>query len=654
MVNVKNIFGMAAIAAAMASCTDNDAINTDPTLNTGKSFATFKIELPTTNGTRADNDAKPGTPEFNGGDDFEYSVNDATVLVFQKDNSNDENDYKFVTSTSINPEDMQAESATDDGVTTTYKVVAELGKGVKVGTDNNYYALVFLNSTDKITIPSPGETYGQWSTDSKNADPDIYVEKVKDYGIIMANSPSMKSGNEPETLVKMSGVYESKDEAEKNPATNVCVEHGLVKVSLNAASDNKGNNNFELSGDYSGDQAQVKSWMLDITNKSTYPVHVVKNNAIDLASTYSSIWSKPRFLGSNRVYWGIDPNYTGLKDATLDECKEQFFYIDPKYENISDYAACGYYYVCSDVKGNQTRESAGGHDNYKSSDLGHSSYCLENTFDIDNMRQGQTTRVVVQVKYSPKCVQKFHEENPNYDGFDTFFQYGDNKKFYTCEDFVKTLIQAFVYAYNKDFATDGSGVAKITVEDMTPENSDYSGIFQNIIDGALSNVERYVIDNSDDRADDRKNFLYYLSNLTIKGENWSLYFDDNLEGVYDDDDAMARFTADIWSKFDNKLSIYADGYCYYPIRLKHFNELTPWAPGDATYGANNATQNEKYLGRYGILRNNWYDLTVRNINRPGTPEVPEVIPDTPDDEDSYINVSVKILDWAKRTQKVDL
>ena len=65
--------------------------------------------------------------------------------------------------------------------------------------------------------------------------------------------------------------------------------------------------------------------------------------------------------------------------------------------------------------------------------------------------------------------------------------------------------------------------------------------------------------------------------------------------------------------------------------------------------------NLNWLGRYGVLRNNWYDLTIEKISGPGYPDVPEVKPDTPDDEDTkYINVSVKILDWAKRSQKVDL
>ena len=100
------------------------------------------------------------------------------------------------------------------------------------------------------------------------------------------------------------------------------------------------------------------------------------------------------------------------------------------------------------------------------------------------------------------------------------------------------------------------------------------------------------------------------------------------------------------------ITTYVNGESYYIARIKHFgDDLTPWAAGEDTYGANN----EKYLGRYGVLRNNWYDLTVNSISGPGYPDVPEIKPNTPDDEDTkYISVSVKILDWAKRSQSVDL
>ena len=100
------------------------------------------------------------------------------------------------------------------------------------------------------------------------------------------------------------------------------------------------------------------------------------------------------------------------------------------------------------------------------------------------------------------------------------------------------------------------------------------------------------------------------------------------------------------------IKTYKNGESYYIARIKHFgDDLTPWNAGDVPYG----TDNDKYLGRYGVLRNNWYDLTINKISGPGYPDVPEVKPNTADDEDTkYINVSVKILDWAKRSQSWDL
>ena len=103
-------------------------------------------------------------------------------------------------------------------------------------------------------------------------------------------------------------------------------------------------------------------------------------------------------------------------------------------------------------------------------------------------------------------------------------------------------------------------------------------------------------------------------------------------------------------KITSGIATYLDGVTYYIARIKHFNELTPWTAGKP-YG----TDNDKYLGRYGVLRNNWYDLSVTSISGLGYPDVPEVKPTVPDDEnEQYINVEVKILSWAKRSQQIKL
>ena len=99
------------------------------------------------------------------------------------------------------------------------------------------------------------------------------------------------------------------------------------------------------------------------------------------------------------------------------------------------------------------------------------------------------------------------------------------------------------------------------------------------------------------------------------------------------------------------INTYLNGVTYYIARVRHFDDdKTPWSSGEA-YNA----ENGKYLGRYGMLRNNSYVLEVGKVFGPGYPGVPPVDPTLPDDEnEKYLSVSVKSLSWAKRSHTVDL
>lgn len=98
---------------------------------------------------------------------------------------------------------------------------------------------------------------------------------------------------------------------------------------------------------------------------------------------------------------------------------------------------------------------------------------------------------------------------------------------------------------------------------------------------------------------------------------------------------------------DKGIAYYKGGVTYYAAYIQHILPL-------------NTSDNK--LGKYSVVRNNWYELTVNSISsigepaRPGTGTDPST-PDTPGDidvEKSYIDVSINILKWAKRTQNVDL
>lgn len=109
-------------------------------------------------------------------------------------------------------------------------------------------------------------------------------------------------------------------------------------------------------------------------------------------------------------------------------------------------------------------------------------------------------------------------------------------------------------------------------------------------------------------------------------------------------------------------SYYKDGLAYYKVLVKHFGDVEtplrsaadiPGSTYDDVYPAANRAQN--YLGRYSIVRNNWYQIALDGIKHIGKPSVPEIPADTPDDEiDAYLKVRINILSWGIRRQNVTL
>lgn len=106
---------------------------------------------------------------------------------------------------------------------------------------------------------------------------------------------------------------------------------------------------------------------------------------------------------------------------------------------------------------------------------------------------------------------------------------------------------------------------------------------------------------------------------------------------------------------------YKNGTSYYTVRIKHFgDDLTPWKKGDlevkpgSVYPDGTKTAEDNWLGRYGVLRNNWYDITVQDVKGLGSATVPQLTGTTDDELESYIAVRINVLSWAKRTQSAIL
>ena len=565
MVNVKNLFGMAVMATALVGCSSNDNLALDGKDNvckTGEAYASFTINLPTTTGTRADEPVKDGTPSFAEGAAKEYEVKNGTILIFDKDG-------KFVTSAQLGTMNPWTPVKTD-GVTTAAITTVQLS-GVKVGGD--YQALVLLNNdvdatTSKVTLPATGTPYATWSADASKVNAEKYASTD---GIFMANAPKyIDTESQPTTLVKVANVCASREEAQAKAATTVYVERGLAKVTMQ---DFTAGGYKVAEGTYKNDNVEIKNWQLDVTNKSTFPIHQLG----DLSTGFAAIWSTPRFYdGGNqsfkRVYWGVDPNYSGATLQNLTACKKAFTMIGK-----------------NDIKGKTGND--------------HPQYCLENTFDLANMMQGQTTRVVFKAVYTPSALAGKTEK--------TFYKIGNNTAIWTKANLEKQIHTVAVTAMG---ITDANEQKKYVVK----------------LDATDNNI-----------SGEAGQHLIKAENITYKGDA----ADNKVKEA-----VVNTINEKLGLSADAGIATYLDGVTYYIARIKHFNELTPWTAGKP-YG----TDNGKYLGRYGVLRNNWYDLSVTSISGLGYPDVPEVKPTVTDDEnEQYINVEVKILSWAKRSQQIKL
>ena len=91
---------------------------------------------------------------------------------------------------------------------------------------------------------------------------------------------------------------------------------------------------------------------------------------------------------------------------------------------------------------------------------------------------------------------------------------------------------------------------------------------------------------------------------------------------------------------------YKDGGCYYyAVPIKHFNDITK---------PSGTIEDSNFLGAYGVVRNNWYQITINSVSGPGAPGVTDPGEGGVEDEEGYIKCSINILSWAKRSQGVEL
>lgn len=625
---MKKIYLPLALAATLTlgACSSDNVVDnggSSPIDLSKGGFVKMSLNLPTDNnrGSRA---------TLDDGLANEYGIKNAYLVLFEGENKKSENEATFRGAYELENSDFKDFEAVGDDpnhVTITKRIA--FANDTKPQTGNKLYALVVLNNNGLFTVDANHKltfnTSNVSATDYVSASNFInfskalaststdgttpFASNVATNGIFMTNAPlcTKHGGNaDPGTDAKIKtladvtdNIYTTEAEAKSKPAAEIYVERAVAKVTVQQGTEgkleaNKGNTASEIS-------YTLNSWAVDNTNKKSYIVRQYDENWNKLnsdkvtatdASKYRFVWSSP-----------VNPNAT-----EANQLYRTAFAQDPEYKTTTA-DPDNYNQMTSNAK--MTLKTTFGNE--------HPQYCNENTFQVTAQNQDQTTRVVLGVKMSVPGIPT--SGTPTYDK-DLYTINGNKEVVYTEASLAERL---------KNIILHNDPAVKTWAENHETDVS-LDITFGNDIAGATT-----------------------ITNATLKGKTAAGATEDTFTGT---------FTIDFNKALPNIVR-YKGGVAYYAVRIKHFGDSdTPWNKEGqgVTAGGNSliypnpsaGASDGWFLGRYGVVRNNWYDISVNKIQTLGDATIPAFTNDPDDVLENYISVSINVLSWSKHTQGADL
>ncbi len=605
-------------------------------------YIAVNLQLPTTSGTRAANDV------FSDGEPSEYAVNEGIILLFKGSRSTAEGDvvycgaydlgFPVTPGSSLDPEDNP-----NGNVSVSYNRAVKVS-GISVTANEKLYGLVFLNQKQaNITLSTAGLTIGSTPCaigQTKFSDivaltstQDFYraVKGEAASSIFMCNSPLSDTSSENmsgeasvniTTLVDLTtGLFPTEQEALANPAGTIYVERAVAKITCSKfiTEGSIGANGIESgievkSGENEGVKLYVKDvkWALGNIETSSFFVRNIADIKWNLISEhYNGTGSGYRMVSNS----GLRKNTNiPLNDAATKLLYRTYWCKDPTYNN--------------DWTNWETFEEDAT-DGMLTWNKDQILYAHENTFDVERQKYSNTTRVGFWVTFGLGAT-------------------GQPTTFYIRNNTRTTL---YLDDSNGNNPLKNNAIAEISGNESvknawkaalkTPEGEGNTNFDPN----ELLNIETAVSDAG----------LLSISSISFK-ENTEIY---NQTPVFDFTSLIEEYNKSF------QYYEYKGGKAFYEVRIKHFgDDLTPWAvttsvgdiagayPDDPT-----GSREKNYLGRYGMVRNNWYDLQINSLTSLGDPRDPAkwdtTWGDKPDDNrDMHVAFTIAVLSWAKRTQIV--
>lgn len=618
---MKKIYLPLALATTLAlgACSSDNVVDnggSNPIDLSKGGFVKMSLNLPTDNnrGSRA---------TLDDGLDNEYGIKNAYLVLFEgKDEHNKENEATFKGAYELKNSDFSNFEAVGDDpnhVTITKRIA--FANGTKPQSGRKLFALVVLNNnglftvdanTHKLTfntsnvsatdyVSTPNFINFSKAIASTNTDGETpFAADVTNNGIFMTNAPLCTKpggGTEPgadaeiKTLADVTNnIYTTEAKAKSEPAAEIYVERAVAKVTVQQGTEGK----LKANKGNTASEISYKlyNWVVDNTNKKSYIVRQYDKswNSINSNKVTATDASKYRFVWSSPV----NPNAT---DAN--KLYRTAFAQDPEYDDPTAKAA-NYNQKASNAS--MTLSPTFGNE--------HPQYCNENTFQVTAQNQDQTTRVVLGVKMSAPGTTTYDAD---------LYTVNDNKEVvYTKATLAERL---------KNIILHNDPAVKTWAENHKTDVS-LDITFGNDIAGATT-----------------------ITNATLKGKTAAGAADDTFTGT---------FTIDFNNALPNIVR-YKGGVAYYAVRIKHFGDTdTPWnVEGQGVTAGGNSNiyhtgSNDWFLGRYGVVRNNWYDISVNSIQTLGDATIPAFTNDPDDVLENYISVSINVLSWSKHSQSADL
>lgn len=606
---MKKIYLPLALAATLAlgACSSDNVVDnggsTPIDLSKG-GFVKMSLNLPTDNnrGSRATHDLNDGLAN-------EYGIKNAYLVLFE--GGDDENAAMIKGAYALSNSDFEAVGDTPNHVTLTKRIAFANDTKKPSDSSKHIYALVVLNNNGLFTVDGnqlkfdTNVTTGEYATTANFANfskviastsidgKTPFAADVATNGIFMTNAPlcTKHGGNaDPGTDAVIKTLADVTSNIYTTEAEAKSKPAAEIYVERAVAKVTVHSGNGTLEANKDKTASKISYTLNSWVVDNT-------NKKSYIVRQYDNKWNKlysdkAAEASKYRFVWDtpVNPNANIKLYRTA-------FAQDPEYATTTANDA--------NYNRNMTMSTDFGND--------HPQYCNENTFQVTAQNQDQTTRVVLGVKMSAPGTSTYDAD---------LYTVNDNKEVvYTEASLAERLKNILlndptVNTWAENHKTDAS----------------FNITFNTDAAGATT-----------------------ITKATFKGKTTT-------PGATEE--KLESFTTEQLNKALPNIVRYKGGVAYYAVRIKHFGDTdTPWnvegqgvKAGDNNniYPSATGANIDWFLGRYGVVRNNWYDISVNKIQTLGDATIP-AFTNYPDDVlENYISVSINVLSWSKHTQGADL